>query len=325
MNFPAMMLYWGDYLRDTGHLSTEQHGALLLLLAHAWTHDGVLPLDDEALRRITRMDPKPWGKSRAVIVAFFYRAEDGYRQKRVEKELAKARATVARNHEQRDGTAERTRRWRERQNGNPPATKPNGQAPPGDAHVTRHRPVTDAVTQSVTTPSRDAYPLPEPQPYPVPIERKKVNKIPFLGEETSARGSREQNSVPDQLAELLAEEGIEPPNPEPEEVPNVIDILDARDAARAELGQTGAVGAQIRRAAKALAMRIPYAEVRSVDAQLAALQEQPQVVGADATMGLRWAPAEPVRSVEEQRTALLAGCTPDQIARAQRYAARYAS
>lgn len=108
-------------------------------------------------------------------------------------------------------------------------------------------------------------------------------------------------------------------------MPNLIDILDAREAARQELEQAGAAGAQIRRTVRALAMSIPYGEVRTAEAQIAAIQSQPQVVGADASMGLRWAPPEPVRSVEEQRAAMLAGCTPEQIAKAQRYAARYAT
>ena len=143
-----------------------------------------------------------------------------------------------------------------------------------------------------------------------------------------ARGSREQVSVPDGLAELLDAAGIEPPPPlpdEPEEVPNLIDILDAREADRQALDKAGAVGAQVRRLAKAATMRIPYGEVRSVEAQLAALQPQPQVVGADASMGLKWAPAEPVRSVEEQMAAMLADCSPEQIAKAQAHASRYAA
>lgn len=161
-----------------------------------------------------------------------------------------------------------------------------------------------------------------------PEKREVSFKNTFLSSQNvRARGSREQVSEPDALDALLSEEGIEPPkavSDEPEEVPNVIDILDAREAARVEMEQAGAIGAQVRRAAKALAMRIPFGVVRSVEAQLDALDAQPAAVGADASMGLRWAPAEPVRSVEEQRAALLATCTPEQIARAQRYAARHA-
>ena len=72
-------------------------------------------------------------------------------------------------------------------------------------------------------------------------------------------------------------------------------------------------------------MSIPYGETRSAAAQFDALQAQPQAVGADQTMGFRWQPAEPVRSIEEMRSAALAGCTPEQIAKAERYARRAAA
>jgi uncharacterized protein YdaU (DUF1376 family) len=50
-----MPWYVGDYLRDTAHLDTHEHGAYLLLLAHAWQHDGAIPLDHERLRKITKL------------------------------------------------------------------------------------------------------------------------------------------------------------------------------------------------------------------------------------------------------------------------------
>ena len=52
-------------------------------------------------------------------------------------------------------------------------------------------------------------------------------------------------------------------------------------------------------------MRVPYGEVRSVEAQIAALEQQPAAVGAEMTMGLRWQPAAPVRTPAEQLAALL--------------------
>ncbi len=85
-----MPLYVADYLKDTRHLSTEEHGAYLLLLMTAWTSDGALPADDDRLRRLTGMDPKNWKASRGVLLEFFTRDGDTWRHKRVDAELAAA-------------------------------------------------------------------------------------------------------------------------------------------------------------------------------------------------------------------------------------------
>ena len=49
---PFMQFYVGDYLADTLALSTEQHGAYLLLLLTLWRHNGRLPNDPATLARI---------------------------------------------------------------------------------------------------------------------------------------------------------------------------------------------------------------------------------------------------------------------------------
>ena len=305
-----MPLYPGDYQRDTAHLSCEQHGAYLLLLMHAWTHDGLVPDDDDQLARITHMERRPWAKIRLVVLAFFYPTEGGYRQKRMDREIAKRQATVAEIDKRREGTAERTRRWRSSQAANPPPRQ-NGQDPPGDAsrdaHVTRHTPVTEPSQPTSQPPSRDAHPVPVPVPVPVPGKGREILKNPSFSPETRARGSREQRPVADGLAELLADAGISPPKTSE-------DLVGERQPDE-PLPEPFAVHA--RRAAKALTMSIPYGEVRSVEAQLDALREQPRVVGADEAMGLRWQPAEPVRDVQAQIQAMLEGCSPDQIAKAK--------
>lgn len=84
-----MPFYIGDYLRDTSHLSALEHGGYLLLLMHAWTHDGVLPTDDVRLRNIAKMSVKDWGRSSATLRAFFTRDGDALRNPRIDRELAK--------------------------------------------------------------------------------------------------------------------------------------------------------------------------------------------------------------------------------------------
>jgi len=87
-----MPLYVGDYLGDTGHLSTAQHGAYLLLMMHYWRQGG-LPEDDKQLAAITKLPLRIWLDSRDIIQAFFY---DGWRHKRIDEELAKMQAKTDR-------------------------------------------------------------------------------------------------------------------------------------------------------------------------------------------------------------------------------------
>jgi uncharacterized protein YdaU (DUF1376 family) len=79
-----MPLYVGDYLGDTGHLTTSQHGAYLLLMMHYWRKGG-LPNEDDQLSAITKLPFKIWLDYRSVIQAFFY---DGWCHKRIDAELA---------------------------------------------------------------------------------------------------------------------------------------------------------------------------------------------------------------------------------------------
>jgi uncharacterized protein YdaU (DUF1376 family) len=86
MSLPRMPLHIGDYLKDTTHLNATLHGAYLLLIMHYWAKGG-LPNDDAQLATIARLSLAQWRKVRPVIQAFFY---DGWRHKRVEREIAEA-------------------------------------------------------------------------------------------------------------------------------------------------------------------------------------------------------------------------------------------
>jgi len=85
MNRPWMPLYVGDYLGDTGHLTTAQHGAYLLLMMHYW-RKGELPDDDRQLSKITKLPFKTWCDYRPVLQNFFHQ---GWRHKRIDRELEK--------------------------------------------------------------------------------------------------------------------------------------------------------------------------------------------------------------------------------------------
>jgi uncharacterized protein YdaU (DUF1376 family) len=91
-----MPFYVADYLADTPHLTTEQHGAYLLLLMAAWKSEGRIDADDESLSQITRLPMDVWLRHKAKLLRFFGPVEDGLiAHKRVMAERKKARAVSA--------------------------------------------------------------------------------------------------------------------------------------------------------------------------------------------------------------------------------------
>lgn len=93
MSRPWMPLYVVDYILDTKHLTTEQHGAYLLLLMVAWRRrDGALPNDALWLRSNL---PPMHGRTYNALVPpileeFFVLEENQWVSKRLRKELEKA-------------------------------------------------------------------------------------------------------------------------------------------------------------------------------------------------------------------------------------------
>lgn len=87
-----MPLYIGDYLADTMHLTTEQHGAYLLLIMAYWKNGGPLTGNDSALASICRLSGDAWSNARAMLEPFFVidPASGSWRHERIEKEMANA-------------------------------------------------------------------------------------------------------------------------------------------------------------------------------------------------------------------------------------------
>ena len=85
-----MPVYVADYLADTGHLSTVEHGAYWLLLLHYWRNGDVLPDDPAALCRITKLTREEWERHSDTLRALFQPKGGKLVHKRVEKELAEA-------------------------------------------------------------------------------------------------------------------------------------------------------------------------------------------------------------------------------------------
>ncbi len=84
-----MPLYIGDYLADTSRLSTEQHGAYLLLLMDYWRNGPPLD-DDEELASITKLALPQWRKHAVKLRGFFCSVDGRLVQKRADQERQKA-------------------------------------------------------------------------------------------------------------------------------------------------------------------------------------------------------------------------------------------
>jgi uncharacterized protein YdaU (DUF1376 family) len=87
-----MPMYWGDFLRDTRHLTKWQRDSYMMLIAHYWTTGG-LPEDDAQLARITDCTLEQFLADKPVLQAFFH---DGWHHKRIEAELWRAIENIAR-------------------------------------------------------------------------------------------------------------------------------------------------------------------------------------------------------------------------------------
>ena len=84
---PWMPLYIADYLADTRHLTTLQHGAYLLLIMEYWKK-GRLSEDVTILRAISLLDRHQWRRNKDVLAAMFQ--QPGWRHPRIDAELKKA-------------------------------------------------------------------------------------------------------------------------------------------------------------------------------------------------------------------------------------------
>lgn len=115
MSPPWMPLYVGNYLADTRHLSTVEHGAYLLLIMHYWVKGG-LPDDDKQLARIAGLADRDWRAVRQNIASFF---GNGWQHKRIDAELERA-DNVSRTYASRARKAAE-KRWHKDASSNAPS------------------------------------------------------------------------------------------------------------------------------------------------------------------------------------------------------------
>lgn len=117
---PYIKLFVDDYARDTKHLTTEEHGAYLLLLMKAWEYPSVsLDDDDEMLARHAKVSRSKWAKMKKVIMAFW--TLDGRSKRWVQKRLKEERrSALGKSHVAKDAAVSG---WTKRKKGNAEAMR----------------------------------------------------------------------------------------------------------------------------------------------------------------------------------------------------------
>lgn len=140
---PDAWMPWfiGNYLRDTASLTTEQHGALMLLKLAMWPQGGRIPLDDHELAAITRLSPARWKLQRTRLMRFFRIADEYLIDDEMVAEYAHATEVYRKRVESGkkggrppepdlfEGTERFPERGAERTPGSPPQGQPQPQPP----------------------------------------------------------------------------------------------------------------------------------------------------------------------------------------------------
>jgi hypothetical protein len=82
-----MQLYTSDYLADTAHLTTEEHGAYLLLLMNYWQRGKPLDNTGDRLAHVARLSAERWSEVEPVLSEFFLIDGDTWTHSRIERDL----------------------------------------------------------------------------------------------------------------------------------------------------------------------------------------------------------------------------------------------
>lgn len=105
MGKPWFPFYVGDFVRDTLDMSAEEIGAYILLICHYWTNGG-LPMDEQRLARIARLEECQWTCVRNALAVRFDR---NWRHRRIDEELQKAEIKSVK------ATLSANKRWKDKQ------------------------------------------------------------------------------------------------------------------------------------------------------------------------------------------------------------------
>ena len=145
-----MPLHIGVYLKNTRRLTTEQHGAYLLLIMEYWQQQEPLPDDDDDLASVTGLATERWIEIRPKLERYFIVEGGVWRHERIDREIEEATKKLKEK-------SERMQQVRDARAAKRSAQETSKEA---DARTTTHT-VAESATESVTV---SATHLPSPSP-----------------------------------------------------------------------------------------------------------------------------------------------------------------
>jgi len=92
---PYIQFYIAEYLADTAHLTTEEHGAYLLLIFNYWQRGKPLVDDNKRLASVVHLLNERWETVRTTLEEFFDIRDGYWYHPRIERDLK----TVSDKHE----------------------------------------------------------------------------------------------------------------------------------------------------------------------------------------------------------------------------------
>lgn len=84
---PYIQLYVADYLADTMHLTTEEHGAYLLIIMNYWQTGKPIPI--KRLAAVARLSNERWNSVKETLQDFFIVTETHWHHNRIDEDLSK--------------------------------------------------------------------------------------------------------------------------------------------------------------------------------------------------------------------------------------------
>lgn len=94
---PYMPFYVADYMADTSHLTTTEHGAYLLLILSYWQSKKPLRATNGRLASVARMSNEDWLLVEPALSEFFEKQGDKWVHKRIDAELLKLSIKLEQN------------------------------------------------------------------------------------------------------------------------------------------------------------------------------------------------------------------------------------